>query len=257
MNAGTQRACVWLGPIFTVLFGIGWMALARWVQPPSPNLSADAIADVFASHRTLIRLGVGLSGLAAALTVPWAAVVAVQMKRIEGEHCPMTYTQLTTGALGALIFIFPMLFLEVAAFRAERSPILVQAVSDLGFLCLIGYPFLAVVQGFALAVVIFQDKRAVPIFPRWLGYFNIWAATLFIPGTAISYFHVGPLAWNGVFAYWLPLVVFGAWIIVVSQQMLQAINRQEADASNHAASNHATLPAAAIAHPEGITATHE
>jgi hypothetical protein len=254
MHAGTQRVCVWLGPIFALLFGLGWMALARWVQPPSPNLSAESIADVFASHRTLIRLGVGLSGFAGALTVPWTAVVAVQMKRIEGEHCPMTYSQLTAGALGALIFIFPMLFLEVAAFRAERSPVLVQALSDLGFLCFIGFPFLAVIQGLALAVVICQDDRAVPIFPRWLGYFNVWAALLFIPGTAISYFHVGPLAWDGLFTYWPPLFAFGGWIIVVSQQMLRAINHQESDAKSQGASNQTVIPAAAVPRPETVTA---
>ncbi|MFZ0712583.1 hypothetical protein [Mycobacterium sp.] len=229
MNAGTQKVSAWCGPIFCILFGLGWMALARWVQPPSPNLSAASIADVFASHRTLIRLGVGLGGVAGAISVPWAAVVAVQMKRIEGENCVMTYTQLTTGALGALIFIFPMLFLEVAAFRADRSAELVQAVSDLGYLCLIGFPFLAVIQAFALTAVIFQDHRATPIFPRWLGYFSLWAGTLFIPGTAISYFHTGPLAWNGIFAYWLPLGVFAIWIAVVTAYVLRAIDQQQAE----------------------------
>ena len=127
----------------------------------------------------------------------------------------------------------------------------------MGFLCLIGFPFLAVVQGIALAVVIFQDNRAVPIFPRWLGYFNVWAAVLFIPGTAISYFHVGPLAWDGAFTYWLPLVAFGAWITVVSQQMLRAINRQESDARSQGASNWTMMPAAAVPRPEAITAYHD
>ena len=229
MNAGTQKVSAWCGPIFCILFGLGWMVLARWVQPPSPNLSAASISDVFASHRTLIRLGVGLGGFAGSLSVPWAAVVAVQMKRIEGEHCVMTYTQLTTGALGALIFVFPMLFLEVAAFRADRSTQLVQAVSDLGYLCLIGFPFLAVIQAIALTVVIFQDHRATPIFPRWLGYFSLWAGLLFIPGTTISYFHTGPLAWNGIFAYWLPLGVFAIWIFVVTAYVLRAIDQQQAE----------------------------
>ena len=243
MNAVPQKVSAWCGPIFLILFGLGWMALARWVQPPSPNLPAASIADVFASHRTVIRLGVGLGGVAGSLSVPWAAVVAVQMKRIEGENCVMAYTQLTTGALGALIFIFPMLFLEVAAFRPDRSTELVQAVSDLGYLCLIGFPFLAVIQAIALTVVIFQDRRAVPIFPRWLGYFSLWAGLLFIPGTAISYFHTGPLAWNGIFAYWLPLGVFAIWIAVVTAYVLRAINQQQAEDATADSAIGSTKPA--------------
>ncbi|MCW2518672.1 MAG: hypothetical protein JWR46_1291, partial [Mycobacterium sp.] len=38
----------------------------------------------------------------------------------------------------------------------------------------------------------------------------------------------GPLAWNGVFAYWIPLVAFSVWMIAVTVVMLQSIGAQQA-----------------------------
>jgi hypothetical protein len=94
-----------------------------------------------------------------------------------------------------------------------------------------------------LTVVIFQDHRATPIFPRWLGYFSLWAGLLFIPGTTISYFHTGPLAWNGIFAYWLPLGVFAIWIFVVTAYVLRAIDQQQAEYATADSALGSTKPA--------------
>ena len=38
--------------------------------------------------------------------------------------------------------------------------------------------------------------------PRWLGWFNLWAQIIYLPGILIPYFKSGPLAWNGLLAFW-------------------------------------------------------
>ncbi len=62
---------------------------------------------------------------------------------------------------------------------------------------------------------IMSVQHEQPIFPRWVGYFNIWVAVLFIPGGLLTFFKTGPVAWNGLLAFWMPVVVFFAWYIVM------------------------------------------
>lgn len=52
--------------------------------------------------------------------------------------------------------------------------------------------------------VILQDREN-RYFPRWLGYYNLWAALIFTPGTFNMFFHHGPLAWNGFIVFWIPV----------------------------------------------------
>jgi hypothetical protein len=49
-----------------------------------------------------------------------------------------------------------------------------------------------------------------------------------LPGGAVMVFNDGPLAWNGVFAFWIPLVAFSVWMIAVTVVMLQSIGAQQA-----------------------------
>jgi hypothetical protein len=71
-------------------------------------------------------------------------------------------------------------------------------------------------MGVALAVAIFQDPNPRPVFPRWLAYANIWAAILFLPGGALMFFHDGIFSYHGLFVFWVPFFIFGAWILVLA-----------------------------------------
>ena len=81
------------------------------------------------------------------------------------------------------------------------------------------------VQNVVTGVVILGDKRAVPILPRWVGYMNLWTGVLLLPGLAVGLFKVGPFAWNGALAFWMPAVVFGNWFNPMIFAMLAAIKR--------------------------------
>jgi hypothetical protein len=94
-----------------------------------------------------------------------------------------------------------------------------------------------------LAFAIFIDKRTRPTFPRWFAYFNIWYAVLGVPGCAIYLFKTGPLAWNGMFAFWIPLTVFCIWQIVASVMLAKAVDVEAAERAEHEA-EHTWEPAA-------------
>ena len=226
MNAGTQRLCAWSGVVFVTLFFIGFGGLAGFVPPPSPNENAAQIAQLFTDHAFRIRAGLVLTSLSSALLLPFFAVISVQLKRIEGAASPLAYLQMTAGALACLEFIFPVMIWQAAAFRPDRSPDAIQLLNDLGWLPFLGIVSTAIVQGIAIGIAILRDTRTTPIFPRWSGYFNIWAISLLAPGGFIVFFKTGPLAWNGLLAWWLVLAAYFSWIVINTILLLRAINQQ-------------------------------
>ncbi|BDB43986.1 hypothetical protein [Mycobacterium kiyosense] len=81
----------------------------------------------------------------------------------------------------------------------------------------------------AFGVAILIDRRPTPVFPRWLGYVNLWTAMIFCAGTFNVFFKRGPLAWNGLLAWWLPVVVFGVWLVLVSVYLIRAVQSHLAE----------------------------
>ena len=67
-------------------------------------------------------------------------------------------------------------------------------------------------QNIAIGIAAFKDTEA-KVFPRWLGYFNFWAALAFLPAALLYFFKTGPFAWDGVFVFWVPLTIFGALVL--------------------------------------------
>jgi hypothetical protein len=53
---------------------------------------------------------------------------------------------------------------------------------------------------------------------------------MFTPGTFNVFFHNGPLAWNGIIAWYLPLVVFATWMIVNPIHLSKAVDTMDWDA---------------------------
>jgi hypothetical protein len=81
--------------------------------------------------------------------------------------------------------------------------------------------------GHGITIAILSDKSERPVLPRWLGWFNLWAQIIYLPGILIPYFKSGPLAWNGLLAFWIPVVVFTVWLCLITAMLLRAINEQE------------------------------
>ena len=138
MNARTQMWCAWCGPIATVTWLIGFGALAGFIPPPGPSDSAAEVKALYQDNTDLIRLGLFVTMMGAALLGPFTVAIFLQMKRIEGERAPLAYTQLGLGVLVVLLFIIPCFLMEAAAFRPERDPEITQALHDAGWLPFVG-----------------------------------------------------------------------------------------------------------------------
>ncbi len=226
MNTRNQLLCAWSGVAFAVLFTLGFWPITHFMPPPSPNASALDIATMYREHTNQIRLGLLVMMGASGCILPFAAVISAQMKRMEDAPSVLTYLQLASGALGVVFFIVPCLLWSIAAFRPERDAELIQLFNDAGWLMFL-MPFTTfIVQNFAIGLAILGDRSAQPVFPRWVAYFNFWVAVLFVPGGLLTFFKSGPFAWNGLFAFWVPFVVFFTWYILMFALLRKGIIAQ-------------------------------
>lgn len=220
-----QLACVNAFWVFLVLFGFGWFVLAGFAPPPSPADSADQIAQMFRDDTDRIRVGMVISIFSAALLLPWGGAICGQLRRIDGRRSVWLWAWVMAQACLVIEFMYPCAFWGVAAFRPENA-FRVQLLNDLAWL-----PFLSIVstvmfQAVALGVLTLGDERASPVFPRWFGYFQLWCAVGVVPGGFIYLFKTGPLAWDGVLAFWVSIVAGFAWMALTTLMTARAIKAE-------------------------------
>lgn len=224
MNPGIQRIAALCGPAFVVLFIGGWWLIAGFVPPHPPTMDADALAAVYAANTGLIRFGILLAMISTAFVLPFTAILAAHIRRIEQGLPVLTYTELIGGALTTVILLVPTVLWSLAAFRPERSPEIILVLNDFAWMFFLMTFAPVCMQILALALAVLLDRRRPPRFPRWVGYFNVWVAVLFAPGGLLTFFKEGPFAWNGVLSFWLPLVAFVAWFFVMAVVLLQHVD---------------------------------
>ena len=225
-----QRVCALAGVICPLLF-FGAFIAAGFIPPLAPSASAAQIAAHYQSHANGIRLGAGFMLLSGMFYAAYTALISAQMQRIPRVHQTVINTQLVAGAFACLTFLVPAMLFAVTAFRPDRAPDSTLLLNDMSWIFLVipWTPFM--VQNFAFAFAILSDSRAMPAFPRWLGYLNIWAPITFAPGILLPFFKSGPFAWNGIFVFWIPATVFVIQFVANTVLLLSAIKAEEAEES--------------------------
>jgi len=221
-----QRLCVWSGMVGVTLFFMGFL-LAGFIPPPSPSLTQEQVASYYQINATGIRSGMVIMMISGMFMAPQIGVISAQLKRIPGVSPALVYAQLSAGTASAMFFFIPAVLFIVTAFRPDRSPEITYTLNDLCWIMAVIPWSPAFMQNVVIGAAAINDKSAEPIFPRWMGYFNYWVAIGFIPGGLLAFFHSGPFAWSGVFAFWLAGTVFVIWFIVMTIMLLKAVNRQE------------------------------
>ncbi len=184
---------------------------------------------MYSEDRTAIRIGLIFTVISSALLGPYFAVLTVQMQRMEGVRPVFAYTQLALGALAIIEFIIPVMIMLAATFRPDRDPEIVQALNDVGWFLFLGVVSTFVLQLIVIGVAILGDRRETPVFPRWVGYFNIWMALLFTPANILVFFKTGPFAWDGFFIWWIPFTAFLLWFPTNTIYLLRAVKQDDYD----------------------------
>jgi len=213
------------GPVCIVAVLTGWWGLAGFLPPPSPHLSVTASAEVWRHHTTLKRLGMILCVWGGTLYVPFTIAIAITMWAGQARERAFAIAQGALGTFGTVFFTLNFLILAVVAFRPTRPDAATQLLHDLGFIMTFSPVAPFTLQYVLIGAAVLHDPAERPLFPRWVGYANLWIGILLVPACLIPLFKSGPLAWNGLLSFWIPVAVFTAWFAVMFWALRAAIGR--------------------------------
>jgi hypothetical protein len=232
-NPALQRAFAWIGPAFTVIFLAGFL-ISGLFPPTDPLASSQEIARHFVDHAGAIRVGSVLMAVGLSLFAPWGAAIAMWTRREERGYPLLTYTQLLALAACCALLMLLALVWAAGAYRPEDTdPDITRAYNDVAwFLFLFTWPPFTLWTGSA-GLAMLLDRRPTPTFPRWAGYLSLWCALLLVPAGTMAFFKSGPMAYDGIIAFYIPLIIFFIWVVGVTWAMLRHIARLERQATGH------------------------
>lgn len=227
MNKTNQLLCAHAGIVVAILLGSGWFFLPGWFPPIDPGLDAASIQAMYDTDRQNIRIGVTLCAFGGVFWWALSAAIAGQMKRMEGDKDPiLSRVQMAAASGTVIVILISSYFVLAAAYRPETPASTIQIFNDIGWLLFIGAYPPGFIQNLAIGLCILTDKSGKKVYPRWLGFANLWFAVLTLPGALLPFFHGGPFSWNGVIGFWLVAVFFFLWIGFMWWFTVRAIRNQ-------------------------------
>jgi hypothetical protein len=221
----------WCGPLFVVSFLICFVAIAGFIPPPNPGMSADQVFAFYDHNKTAIRWGqLGCLAFGGFLLVFWLTVVAnIREIELSRGNKPILYmVGLISAAMTVLWFQLPPMLWEACTWTREiGSAAAVMSLHVFGwFIFMMPFaPYLLamLVQGVAILI----DDRAQPWLPKWCGYFNLAMVPTTFLAAFVVFFKTGPLAWNGLIAIYFTSFCFVAWIFMMSVMMAKSTRRRQ------------------------------
>jgi hypothetical protein len=236
-----MKVCLWLGPGFTAMWLIGAAPITHWtyILPPSAANTAQQTLDTYLAHTTAIRVGCVFMIFASTLYAFWGMAVSMLSRRSEEGRPILFYAQVINLAACVVVVMFIGFFWGVAAFRpGETSPEVTQALNDLGWFGVLftGAPFAG--YQIALAAATLRDRSDNPPFPRWVAFFNLFVSVFMIEACLIAFFKEGPFSQNGLLVFYLPMIIFFAWICIMSGLSFKALKAERGEDVAPAAGSH-------------------
>jgi hypothetical protein len=223
------RFAVWCGPAFLILYLIFFVFVAGFVPPVAPSRSAASVVAFFAEHRTRIRVGQIGALVMSTLLFPFFTVISREIARIERSRTAglpvLALMQFGGGVLLIVYFQLCSMIWLVLSFRPDLDPALARTLNDAGWLIFVMVFPSYVMQMLCMAVAAFRDKQAQPTWPRWVGYLTLWVAFAGCGGGVAVFFTSGPLAWNGLIGFYIPIGIFAIWLAAMTYVLLQGLTR--------------------------------
>jgi hypothetical protein len=206
---------VWVAFLGLNIFGTGLVMLMKFLPPLAPALTPPEVGAYFRDNQNPILAGAICLQFGAICFVYFNMAVTQLIGKMEAPSRFWTHNFICGSILGYIGVFFAYSLWSAAAFRPERADEIIQLVNDITVLIFVALVSPALMMFGALGFAIFGDRSPVKFYPRWVGYLSIWAAIGTMPSAFVGFFTKGPFAWNGIVGFWIPLVVFTAWIFVV------------------------------------------
>src|SRR5690606_21103415 len=200
----------WCGPLAILLTLISWLIAGLLPFPLGPGHSADAVVQ-FYSRGTHVTMGIVFTSVSLGLIMPLVAGMSYVMWKAEEDAPILTLVQLVSGTVTCVCLLLPMLIMGVAGFRPERNPELTVLLNDLSWLMFLTPIAPFIIQNLAIAGAALAYENS--LFPRWIGFLNLWVGFSFTFDILAYCFRTGPIAWNGYLIFWLALTTYSIWAI--------------------------------------------
>jgi len=215
---------LWCNWIFVALTAIGWLGIAHFWAPARADLGLDATKVWFTeTHQWGTIIGCSLFYIAAGILTPGSIAMGIMLAKVEGRWPLWSITMAMCGVFISLIVFFNACAWIVSAYRDDSDASVIQAFSDWAwFAFLLGWIYLAI-EMFATAVVELMDHRPEPMVPRWLTWLTIAGGATLIFAAGPAFFKSGPFAYHGLLAFYLPVVIWGAYITLTTWYMLREL----------------------------------
>ncbi len=218
----------WTLPALGLLWISVFLLFPGFVQPMSPTMSAEEVAAFYRDPENLprIRYSMILFNWFAVGLIPMLALIVLQIRRMAHRTPIFSYAIIACAAGGPTIFLLADLFWLLAAFRPERDPELTLLLNDFAWVTFTSQVGFLVSQSVLLALAIYLDRQARPVFQAWVAHFNLVIAALLLPASFVGLAMDGVLAWDGLLTFWVRNFAIGLWIVVMGIVLGQAIYRQ-------------------------------
>jgi hypothetical protein len=219
---------LWTLPALALLWLSAFLLFPAFAPPMSPGLSAEEVAAFYRDPENLprIRYSMILFNWFSVGLIPVLALIVMQIRRMAHRTPIFSYAIIACAAGGPTIFLMANLFWLLAAFRPERDPELTLLLNDLAWVTFASQVGFLIAQSVILALAIYLDRQARPVFPRWVGHFNLVVAALLVPAAFVGAAMTGPIAWDGLLTFWVRNAAIGLWIAVMAVVLGRAIYRQ-------------------------------
>jgi len=226
MDSSLMKAALWTGVALVAAMILSQGILMHFIGPPSPDLTAQELAQKFIKRTGEIRVGCLIMCMFWGFWATWSMAITIFIRKMEKGYPILTYCSIALNGGGYVFFILIPMTWAVIAFRPETlDPAIMQIMNDwVWFDYLFTWPPFAVWM-VIIGLAILKDHNVPTLYPRWVAYLNFWCAILIFPAGLIVFFKTGLFAYDGVGAFWMPFFVFFGWMVAMTLTTFQAIAR--------------------------------
>lgn len=228
-NFFSQKMGLWCVAAFVALTVVGWLGIGQFITPFPADGGAEATKLWYTeTHRMGIIVGCSLFYIACGFLVPASIQFGVMLSKIEGRFPLWSITTAVSGIFISLIVFLNSCAWIAAAYRPEAGADVIQAWTDWSwFAFLLGWVYLTL-EMLASAVVEFGDQREQPMIPRWFTWLTLVGAVSLVTAAGPAFFKSGPFAYHGLLGFYMPVFIWGVYLVGTGYFMYRELQREEA-----------------------------
>lgn len=224
------RFCAWGGPVLLGALILFWGLMGHNIPPYGSDLPASAIADHFRNHTTSARVGMILTISFGVFYLIWGVGVSKVMEAIRPGNDVLSRLQTWGAGFTTLVIVIPACMWLTAAFRPnELDPQIIQLLYDMGWILFDVQYSLTALQVLAMGICFLDDRRPIPIIPKWVSWYIIWVGCMLPLLALIAMAKSGPFSRNGLINYWIEFPIFFLFMLLASIYTIRAIPKLEAE----------------------------